>query len=444
MTFDARGQRHLVIGAGATGAAVARFLAGGGGTVCVADRSEAALARADLPPGVERCGDDGSIDLASFDVVVPSPGVARDHPLLRGAQQRAIPILGEIELAFRNLRCPVIAISGTNGKSTTTVLLGAMFRHAGVDAFVGGNLGTPLIDACLPGAAPAVAVAEVSSFQLEWVATFRPRIAVLLNLTPDHLDRYADMDDYGKAKANLLRMQEPGDFAVLNRDDAWVWEQRRETRATVISFGREPVEFGSFLDGDEIVVRGPDSRPQRYDLREAPLQGAHNRENLLAAVTAATVWGLPGAAIATAIRETRSLPHRLECVRVVAGVAWYDDSKGTNVGAVAKSLESFPGGIILLAGGYDKGADFRSISGLLRERVSRVIAFGAAAATIAAQVGPLVPTTVAGGLADAVREAAAVARAGGVVVLSPGCASFDEFSDYRDRGRRFRQWVEAL
>jgi UDP-N-acetylmuramoylalanine--D-glutamate ligase len=444
MTFDAKGQRHLVIGAGATGAAVARFLAGEGGKVCVADRAEAALEKADLPPGVERRADDGRIDLASFDVVVPSPGVPRDHPLLRGAQQRAIPILGEIELAFRNLRCPVVAITGTNGKSTTTVVLGEMFRHAGIDAFVGGNLGTPLIDACLPGAAPAVAVAEVSSFQLEWVATFRPRIAVLLNLTPDHLDRYADMEDYGKAKANLLRMQEPGDFAVLNRDDVWVWEQRQATRATVISFGREPVEFGSFLDGDEMVVRGPDARPQRYDLRAAPLQGAHNRENLLAAATAATVWGLPAAAIAAAIRETRSLPHRLECVRVVAGVAYYDDSKGTNVGAVAKSLASFPGGVILLAGGYDKGADFGSIAALLRERVSRVIAFGAAAATIASQVGPLVPTTVAGGLADAVREAAAVARAGEVVVLSPGCASFDEFSDYRDRGRRFRQWVEAL
>lgn len=444
MTFEARGQRHLVVGAGATGTAVARFLADAGGSVRLVDRDAAALDRAELPPDVERRVDTGADDVAGFDVVVPSPGVPRDHPLLRAAQARAVPVLGEIELAARVLRCPIVAITGTNGKSTTTVLVGEMFRHAGVAAFVGGNLGTPLIEACRRGSDFAVAVAEVSSFQLEWVATFRPRIAVLLNLTPDHLDRYADMEDYGRAKANLLRMQEPSDFAVLNRDDRWVWEQRAATRATVISFGRDEVEFGSYLDGDELVVRGPAARPQRYDLAAAPLQGAHNRENILAAATAATVWGLPPAAIAAAIRETRPLPHRLACVREVAGVAFYDDSKGTNVGAVAKSLESFPGGVILLAGGYDKGADFRTIAPLLQARVRRVVAFGAAAATIAAQLDGVVPVTVAGGLEAAVGVAAAAAEPGDVVVLSPGCASFDEFSDYRDRGRRFREWVEAL
>ena len=444
MTLDAKGQRFLVLGAGATGTAVAEFLARAGGKVCIVDRSPARLSAAELPEGVQRRPEDSGVDVGSMDVVVPSPGVARDHPLLRQAQAGAIPVLSEIELAYRVLECPIVAITGTNGKSTTTVLIGEMFRHAGVAAFVGGNLGTPLIDACRSASPFAVAVVEVSSFQLEWVSTFRPRISVLLNLTPDHLDRYADMADYGRAKANLIRMQEASDDAVLNRDDPWVWEQRHATRAAVISFGREEVEFGSYLDGDDAVVCAPNARPRRYDLKASPLQGVHNRENLMAAATVATVWGLPSEAIEAAIRATQPLPHRLERVRVVAGVAYYDDSKGTNVGAVAKSLESFPGGVVLLVGGYDKGADFREIEDLLRDRVTRVVAFGAAAATIAEQIEDVVPTEIVGGLEDAVRTAARVAPPGGAVVLSPGCASFDEFTDYGDRGRRFRAWVEAL
>jgi len=442
MTFAAH--RHLVLGAGATGCAVARFLTARGGTVCVIDRSAAALTAAKLPDGVACRVETEPIALESFDVVVPSPGVPRSHPLLRGAQALGIPILSEIELAFRALTCPVVAITGTNGKSTTTVLLGEMFRNAGIAAFVGGNLGTPLVEACLSATSYAVAVVEVSSFQLEWVSAFRPRIAVVLNLTPDHLDRYADMADYGEAKANLLRMQEPTDCAVLNRDDTWVWEQRQRTRASVISFGREPVEFGSFIDGDEMVIRGPHARPQHYSLTDVLLQGAHNRENLLAAATAATLWGLPRAAIEAAIRNVRALPHRLEHVRDVGGVGYFDDSKGTNVGAVAKSVESFPGGVVLLAGGYDKGADFRQIAALLRTRVGHLIAFGAAGPTIAAQVTGVVPVTVVSGLAAAVATAAQTARAGDRVLLSPGCASFDEFTDYRERGSRFRALVEAL
>ncbi|MEO8605936.1 MAG: UDP-N-acetylmuramoyl-L-alanine--D-glutamate ligase, partial [bacterium] len=373
--------------------------------------------------------------------VVPSPGVPHDHPLLTAAVARAVPVWSEIELASRYLSCPVLAITGTNGKSTTTTLLGAMLQASGQRTFVGGNLGTPLAEAALDPGLWDAAVAEVSSFQLEWVPSFKPRVGVLLNLTPDHQDRYPNAHDYGDAKANLLRHQDAGDVAVLNRDDPWAWEQRRHTRATVLSFGRDAVEFGTYLDGDDAVVWAA-GQPQRFDLRESPLVGAHNRENLLAAITAATAWGTPGEAIRTGLRTTSGLAHRLELVGERGGVRWYDDSKATNVGAVEKSIDSFPGGVVLLLGGYDKGGDFAALSSRLG-RVAQLIGFGKAGPSIAAQLAPAVVRLVPD-LAAAVRAAAEVARPGQVVLLAPGCASFDEFHDYAERGQRFRALVEAL
>ena len=285
---------------------------------------------------------------------------------------------------------------------------------------------------------------HVSSFQLEWVCVFRPRVAVLLNLTPDHLDRYASMDEYGRAKAALLAAQQPEDVAVLNRDDQWVWEQRRKTRAAVISLGHDRVEFGTVLDGDTIVYAGPQPPVRRFPLTAVRLQGEHNRENMMAAVTAAASFGIATPAIQRALEQTTSLPHRLELVAERDGVRFFDDSKGTNVGAVEKSVASFGCGIVLLAGGYDKGGDFRALAPLLRARVKHLILFGAAGPTIRAQLGDTVAHTVVPDLATAVHTAAAHATAGDTVLLSPGCASFDEFSDYAARGRRFRELVEAL
>lgn len=444
MILDVAGRRYLVIGAGATGQSVARFLVPRGAHVSMTDAVPATLDAARVPDAVERLAAVPALDAEHFDVVVPSPGVPRRHDLLVTAQRAGVPILSEIELAFRALDCPLAAITGTNGKSTTTVLLGEMLRNAGIETFVGGNLGTPLIEACAEESRYEAAVVEVSSFQLEWVSTFRPHVAVLLNLTPDHLDRYESLEDYGETKARVLRMQDAQDFAVLNRDDPWVWQQRHRARATTISFGADPVEFGSYLDGPEMVVWGASAGPVRYDLRNSPLQGAHNRENLLAAATAATVWGLAPEAIERAIATVSGLPHRLEFIRELRGVRYYDDSKGTNVGAVAKSIESFPGNVVLLAGGYDKGADFSTIAALLRDRVTRIVAFGAAGGTIEAQLAGIVATERADGLRAALLVAAASAGEGDTVLLSPGCASFDEFADYNDRGRHFRRWVEAL
>jgi UDP-N-acetylmuramoylalanine--D-glutamate ligase len=438
------GTSAVVIGAGRAGRAAVQLLAARGAQVRVLERSPDARPDPAWPPDVElRCGDDRREDLNGVDLVVPSPGVPRDHPVLRHAVALGIDVWSEIELAARFLTCPILAITGTNGKSTTTVLLGAMLAADGRHVFVGGNLGTPLSDALTGGGAYDAAVVEVSSFQLEWAPSFRPRVAVLLNLTPDHQDRYRDLSDYGAAKAVLLAHQESNDVAVLNRDDAWVWEQRRATRASVISFGRDPVELGIFIDGNEAVACGT-GRTQRYDLRETPLQGAHNRENMLAAITAATAWGVSSTAIRQALRVTGGLPHRLEFVREHAGVRYYDDSKATNVGAVEKAIASFTSGIVLLLGGYDKGGDFAALRPLVEARTAATVYFGRDGARIAAQLGDEAAGRIAPDLAAAVRLAAGLARAGQVVLLAPGCGSFDEFTDYAERGRRFRALVEAL
>jgi UDP-N-acetylmuramoylalanine--D-glutamate ligase len=440
--FD--GMRVLVIGAARTGRAAAQMLAGRGARVRVLERDPAAARDPRWPASVHlQRGDDRAASIDAVDLVVPSPGVPHDHPVLQAAGAHGIPIWSEIELASRLLSCPILAVTGTNGKSTTTVLLGAMLQAAGRRVFVGGNLGTPLSEAVASGDVWDAAVVEVSSFQLEWVATFRPAVAVLLNLTPDHQDRYPDPAAYGAAKAQLLAYQEPEDVAVLNRDDAWVWEQRRRTRATVLSFGRDAVEFGTFIDRDDVVVWTA-GQPQRYALGEAQLRGAHNRENLLAAITAATASHVPPDAIRAAIRSTAGLPHRLERVREKNGVGWFDDSKATNVGAVEKSIESFDAAIVLLLGGYDKGGDFAALRPSLAARVAQVICFGAAGASIAAQIGDAAPVRIVPDLAAAVASAAALARSPQVVVLAPGCASFDEFRDYHERGLRFRALVEAL
>jgi UDP-N-acetylmuramoylalanine--D-glutamate ligase len=430
-----------VIGAGRTGQSVVRFLVAQGARVTVFERAATTLAAGSLPSAATLHHDDAVSALDHVDLVVTSPGIARVHPLLMHAVARGIPVWSEIELASRFLSCPIVAITGTNGKSTTTVLLGAMLAAGGERTFVGGNLGTPLIDAVAGGF--TAAVVEVSSFQLEWIETFRARVGVLLNLTPDHLDRYPSVHEYAAAKARLLATQGDGDCAVLNRDDAWVWEQRHHTAATVISFGRDPVEFGTFVDGEDIVVWGARGL-ERYALRDSPLRGEHNRENIQAAVTAATAWGVPADAIRRALRETKGLPHRLEHVRDRNGVAYYDDSKGTNVGAVEKSLQSFASGIVLLLGGYDKGGDFRGLLPLIRARATAVICFGGAGPQIAQQLGGTPGVETVSDLVAAVTRAAHLAQPGQTVLLSPGCASFDEFRDYHERGQRFRALVEGL
>jgi len=441
--IDLADKTVVVIGAGRAGRASVRLLLDRGALVRLLEKEPSNVA-GDWPSDRVKVTSDGdAAALEDASLVVPSPGVARSHPVLVAAQANAVPIWSEIELASRYLACPIVAITGTNGKSTTTVLIGNILRQAGGRVFVGGNLGIPLADAATDPRPYDFAVAEVSSFQLEWIERFRPRVAVWLNLTPDHQDRYATVESYEAAKAALLGQLRAGDTAVLNRDDARVWSHRGDVQGEVFSFGLSEVDEGVYFDrGDAVVRRG--GGEARIALAGRPLRGAHNCENMMAAVAVASVLGIPSAAVESALDATTGLPHRLEFVAEKAGARFYDDSKATNVGAVEKSIASFDDPIVLLLGGYDKGGDFGSLRDLIAARVERVVCFGAAGPSIAAQLGGISTFDVVPGVAEAVRLAASRARPGQAVVLAPGCASFDEFHDYADRGRRFRALVESL
>jgi UDP-N-acetylmuramoylalanine--D-glutamate ligase len=444
--MELNGKRVLVIGLARTGSACARFLARQGAAVVVSDlRSaeelkEAIAALGDLAVDYRLGGADKNW-LAGIDWVVPSPGVPMANPLIVEAVKRGIPVLSEIELGYRFFHSPLIAVTGTNGKSTTTTLIGEMLKAAGRKTFLGGNLGAPFI-----GAAADRwdwGVVEISSFQLEWVEKFRPQIAVLLNITEDHLDRYPSFADYRRAKERIFEAQGSTDVAVLNRDDPLVWELRERVRARAVSFGAAEVAEGVFCAADEIVWRDG-ATEERYPMARVKLQGAHNRENIMAAVAAAKCAGVARAPILQVLESFAGLEHRLEFVREKNGVRYYNDSKGTNVGAVVKSLASFSEPVILLAGGVDKGGDYAPLREWVRRKVRRLVLFGQAKHIMAEALGDLTDTVIVEHLTAAVREAAAHARPGDVVLLSPACSSFDQFRDYTERGKAFKNLVQEL
>jgi UDP-N-acetylmuramoylalanine--D-glutamate ligase len=442
------GKTVLIIGLKRTGVSAARFIAQRGGRVRVTDRQSETQLRdelaqiADIAPEI-RLGIEDETLLNGIDLVVPSPGVPCTAPLLVMAQQRGIPVWSEIELAFRFLRAPVLAVTGTNGKSTTTTLLGECLREHGQRVFVGGNLGTPLLDAV--NGAYDVVVAEVSSFQLEWVEQFRPRIGVWLNLTEDHLDRHGTLQAYGEAKRALFTRQESSDWVIVNRQDPEVQRFTQGLPGQLLSFGWEPVSYGIWVDSQHktlvVSLAGQETRISLAGLR---LYGRHNLENVMAAVGAAMLWGVPPGAIEQTLARFTGLRHRLELVATKQGVSYFDDSKGTNVGAVAQSLASFAGPVILLAGGVDKGGDYSPLQQLVQTKVKRLILFGAAREIIASALGNATETLVVDTLDEAVRAAATAARVGDTVLLSPACASFDQFRNYAHRGEVFRAAVEAL
>ena len=379
--------------------------------------------------------------LEEVDALIPSPGVPQENPLLREASKRGIEILSEIELAYRFLRVPLVAITGTNGKSTTATLVGEILKAKGLRAFVGGNIGEPLIG-FVPGHWDW-GVVEVSSFQLEWVEKFRPKIAVLLNLTEDHLDRYANFASYCEAKEKIFAAQGEEDIAVLNRDDPLAWSMRERIRARVLSFGWAEVSEGVYATKSAIIWRG-ESREERFPLSQVKIQGVHNVENLMAAVAVAKSIGVSAEIIQQTIEEFPGLEHRLEFVREKNGIRFYNDSKGTNVGAVVKSLASFSDPIVLLAGGIDKGGDYRMLEDEVGRKVKKLILFGAANEIIERALGHLTETVVVETLGAAVQEAYKSARPGDVVLLSPACSSFDMFQDYAERGKVFKALVQGL
>ena len=464
-TDELRGTTALVIGLGRTGRAVVRHLVARGAHVRVAERrpaAEVADAVAELGSGVATffgeetaatVRDAGTAARAVCDrildgvsLVVPSPGVPVDAVLLARAVEQGIPVVSEIELAARQLTFPLIAVTGTNGKSTTTTLIGEMLRAGGARPFVGGNLGTPLIAAVpAPGETSDhdVAVVEVSSFQLEWVERFRPRIGIFLNLTDDHLDRYADLDAYGATKLRMFARQGPDDVAILNGGDPWLRRHATGLAARTVWFGAgQGVAVRD--DAAAIRVRLAGRDDEVYPLARVTLGGTHNRENMMAAIAAARSFGVDGAAVQRALEAFRGLEHRLELVRERGGVRWVHDSTGTNPGAVIKSLEGHAADVVLLAGGIEKGGDYGVLREPVRRAVHHALVFGAARDMLARTFAGATEVEIVDTLEAAVARAAAIARAGDTVLLSPACGSFDMFRDYADRGRRFKALVEAL
>ncbi len=429
--LDLEGQRVLVLGAGLSGRSAAAFCARIGARVTLADEGPIA----DAPTGIEVIAATPFPDPADFDLVVPSPGV----PPVR-YRERARRVWGDIELAWRALAVPIAAVTGTNGKSTTVRLLEAMLRSAGLRARAAGNVGEAALD--LVGEPLDVAVLEVSSFQLETVDRFHPRVAVLLNLTPDHLDRHASLADYRAAKARIFENQGRDDVAILNADPA-LDDLAAGLAARVLRVSaRGSVERGACWDGDAVCLR-TGGAPLRIPLEGLPRPTGPLRENVLAALLAAQALGAEPRKALAALAGFTPLPHRSEWVATRGGVRFVNDSKATNPGAAAAALALETQPVVWIAGGKDKGLDFGELDGALGG-VRIALLIGAAAPRLEAALQGKVRTERVGTLEAAVTRAAALAEAGDVVLLSPACASFDQFQNFEHRGQRFRELVHAL
>jgi UDP-N-acetylmuramoylalanine--D-glutamate ligase len=435
--------KTLVIGAGKSGVAAANFLAARDASVVLTDSKPDPALPYPLDERVERAfGRDDESLLEHVSLIVLSPGVPPNLPILIAAAMRAIPVIGEIELAFRNLQGTVIAVTGSNGKSTTTALIGEILKVAGRQPIVAGNIGEPLI-AALDLEKPRTYVLELSSFQLETVDTFRADVALLLNITPDHMDRYPHFDSYAAAKYRIFRNQESGDVAITNAS-----ERRsgpRDTLARVWRFSSaQQVDEGAFLDGDELVIRvaGEERRIPRSGLR---LQGTANVENALAAWLAARAAGVDDMAVQIAFGSFPGLPHRMVLVRERDGVRWINDSKGTNVDATLRSLDGFDDGtVVLILGGKDKAGEFERMREAIKTKTRAVLTIGSAADRIAEALGDSAAIVPAGDMKTAVEWASKNAKTGDTVLLSPACASFDQFRNFEHRGEVFEELVRAL
>ncbi len=447
--IDLEGKRVLVVGLARTGVVTSLFSAGYGAIVTATDEKpepELAEVAAKLrAAGVKlEFGVPGQATFLEQDLIVLSPGVPAKRPQLELARSRGIPVWSEIELAWRFLRGKLIGITGSNGKTTTTSLVAHILKTAGIHTLVGGNIGVPLLALVESSTDSTVTVAEISSFQLETIAEFRPEIGVLLNLTPDHLDRHASFDEYARAKMRMFENQLDRDAAVLNADDPEV-TRRMPTGPHIFWFSRQKrVASGTFLRDGQIFFRTEGAEVPLARRDEIPLRGEHNVENVLAACAAAYLAGAEPAAIASGVKTFRGVEHRLEFVAEIGGVAFYNDSKATNVDASLKAIEAFPGPLIVILGGKDKGAPYIPLREPLQQRARLAIVIGEAAEKIASELNGAVPLEHAGTLDRAVQIAADSARVGDTVLLAPACSSFDQFENYEHRGRVFKEVVARL
>ncbi len=448
--MDLKNKRVLVVGLGRSGVASAFFLQEHGAKVIVSDSKSEAQLQNEVPALLDRgisieTGLHGERTFRDQDLIVVSPGVPSDQPQLQRARSLGIPVIGEVELAFRFLQGKVIAITGSNGKTTTTTLVGEILSKAGKKTLVGGNIGTPVISLAGQSTPDSFVVLEISSFQLETIVQFRPWIAAILNITPDHLDRHHTFQNYVNAKARLFENQQAGDFSILNADDPTCVALKDKAKGSLLWFSRkQPVESGAYVKDDQIVFRQNGKEQPVLVRTDIQLKGAHNLENVLSAVCMAMVAGCEPQQVRRSVVEFRAVEHRLELVATINGVTFYNDSKATNVDATVKALESFPGNIHIILGGKDKGSDYSVLNPLLRERVKRVYLIGAASDKIALQTQGATSVVRSGILERAVRQAFDAAKPGDVVLLAPACASFDQFENYEHRGRSFKELVHAL
>jgi UDP-N-acetylmuramoylalanine--D-glutamate ligase len=447
--MDLKGKKVLVVGLGKSGIAAALFLRRQGAQVTVSDvRTAEALAQ-ELPALLEagimvESGGHGLLTFRRQDLIVVSPGVPIDTPELVQARNFGLPVIGELELASRYLKGKVLAITGSNGKTTTTTLLGDILRQAGMNSIVGGNIGVPVVDLIDQTTDQTWTVLEVSSFQLETTVDFHPNIAVILNITPDHLDRHGSFENYARAKERILAAQNAKDAVVLNADNERAAQAATHSAARIYWFSIEhSVDQGAWVEDGYLLYRAArEAEVERVmPLSKIPLKGEHNVENVLAAVCAARQAGAPVEAIAHAIEDFKAVEHRLEHVATLNGVEYYNDSKATNVDATAKAISAFSSGIHLILGGKDKDSDYSQLEELLRQRVRAIYTIGSASTKIESQLRGVVSIHSCITLEHAVKAAALAARPGEVVLLAPACSSFDQFENYEHRGRAFKGLV---
>lgn len=446
---DLRGKRLLAVGLARTGVATALFCAARGARVTATDtRSEGEIGDA-----IGKLRDAGiSLELGGHkertfleqDLIIPSPGVPADEKHLQAARGKGIAVWSEIELAYRFLKGRLVGITGSNGKTTTTSLVEHILRKAGMQTILAGNIGTPLIGTVEAMKDETWTVVELSSFQLELIETFRPNIGVFLNLTPDHLDRHHTLAAYGAAKARIFERQTGEDAAILNADDAATTPYAPAVPRVYWFSRKHRVAQGAYVRDEEIVFRQDGKEEVLLKLEDIPLAGAHNVENVLAAAVAARLAGASAAAISKGVSSFAGVEHRLEFVAEIGGVRYYNDSKATNVDATLKALDSFPGRILVIMGGKDKGSDYSALQKPLREKAILALLIGAAAEKIEKQITGSVALERAETLERAVETASHAAQRGDVVLLAPACASFDQFQNYEHRGRVFKDLVRQL
>ena len=451
-SIELKNKRVLVVGIGKSGISAAMFLRGLGARVTVSDtRSAVALAEqipALLDAGVMvESGGHGLLTFRRQDLIVISPGVSLDTPEVKQVIGYGLPVIGELELASRYLKGSVVAVTGSNGKTTTTSLIGKIFANAGVKTQVGGNIGLPVIELVGESTVETVNVLEVSSFQLETTEQFHPRIAIILNITPDHLDRHGSFEKYVDAKEKIFANQTSADALVLNADDRTTQMCAARAKSPVYWFsGTKVVRQGAFVrDGVICWIEKQGGKAEPIlPVTEIGLKGAHNVENVLAAVGAARLSGIAAESVRASVASFKAVEHRLEYVRTANGVEYFNDSKATNVDAAMKAIASFQGCVHLILGGKDKDSDYSQMNAILTGRVKTVYTIGSAAEKIERQIAGVVKIVTAGTLAWAVAKAAKAAVAGDVVLLAPACSSFDQFENYEHRGRVFRQLVMDL